>query len=159
MKSLNCIFFCLFVSTSQCQRLSEKSFLFENNPIEYTRIDYSEYGLDHFFITMVADIPENMDIEKNAANCLKKVNRLYHTMYFFLKVPEDIENPEDLFSKFIEHLHLVENTSYRNLFLNFDKDYSRAFQINQKDFESSKKIKRIYTEVRASNVCNGLFIR
>jgi hypothetical protein len=147
------------VTNSHGQRLSKKSFLFENNTIEYTRIDYSEYGLDHFFVTMVADVPDNIDIEKNAANCLRKVKRLYHTLYFFLKIPEDIENPEALFSKFIEHLHSEETTTYRNLFLNFDEDYSRAFQIDQKDSESLKKIKRIFTEVRARNVCNGLFIR
>ena len=108
---------------------------------------------------MIADIPENMDIEKNAANCLRKVERLYHTLYFFLKIPEDIENPEILFSKFIEHLHSEETTTYRNLFLNFDKDYSKAFQIDKKNGELSKKIKRIYTEVKARNVCHGLFIR
>src|SRR5690606_15988864 len=114
----------LFVTmTSLSQERTVESFTFEDTNIEYTRIDYSQYGVAHFFITMFNATSEVLPIVDEAEKCLKKKDRIYHTLYFFLKIPEEIKKQdvrEKLFSEFVKHLGTVENLSEFNLYLNFD---------------------------------------
>ncbi len=133
-----------------------KSFIFNDTKIEYTRVDYSKYGIGQFFITMYKGSPENNLIEKKSINCLKNKDRLYHTLYFFLSIPADIQNQNaknELFSKFVAYLKKKENLDTFNLYLNFDYDYSISYQ------QSEKNVKRVTTNITPKKICKTLTIR
>ncbi|WP_417443857.1 hypothetical protein [Joostella sp.] len=151
---INIFFFATL--TSYTQKKEVKNFMFNDTKIEYTRVDYSKYGIGQFFITMYARSPENNLIEKQSINCLTNKNRLYHTLYFFLSIPTDIKNENiknELFSKFVTHLKKEENLDTFNLYLNFDYDYSISYQ------KSEKNVKRVTTKIRSKEICKTLTVR
>ncbi|WP_299677069.1 hypothetical protein [uncultured Tenacibaculum sp.] len=153
MKALliNLLLFLTFNSFAQRKEL--KSFMFNDAKIEYTRIDYSKYGTSQFFVTMYNNSPKNNLIDKNAINCLKREKNLYHTLYFFLKIPSGFKNEHQktkLFSKFITHLDKEEKVEKFNLYLNFDVNYSIPHQLKRYN------VKRIITEISPKNICKTL---
>jgi len=139
------------------QRKNIKTFLFNEQKIEYSRIDYSKYGITHFYVTMYSDNPTNDLIEKKGAGYLKKQERLYHTLYFFLKITHGIktESKSLLFSTFMNHLKLEEKVEKYNLFLNFDLNYSIPYQLSLKN-NNSVNVKTITTKITPNNIWKTL---
>lgn len=155
------IFF-LFSMTCLSQERTVENFTFEDTNIEYTRIDYSQYGVVHFFITMFNATSQVVPIVDEAEKCLKKKDRIYHTLYFFLKIPEEIKKQnvrEKLFSEFVKHLGTVENLSEFNLYLNFDSDYSDLYQEEALANNDLNEVDRIYLNISGRYICRGLWIR
>jgi hypothetical protein len=139
------------------QRKEVKTFLFEGHKIEYSRIDYSKYGIAHFYITMYSDAPINDMIEKKGVRYLKRQERLYHTLYFFLKIPKEIktESKSLLFNEFMAHINFEEKIEKYNLYLNFDINYSVPYQLSHKN-NNSIDIKKITTSITSSNIWKTL---
>jgi len=111
---------------------------------------------------MFQDEPKNQMLVSNAVNCLKQESRIYHTFYYFIKIPVEIKNFEtqqNIFTAFVKHLRAKEKKYKSNLYLNFDIDYSKEYQTQHSDKESKEKLKRIYTNVDADYICKGLSIR
>ncbi|OUS00035.1 hypothetical protein A9Q86_11365 [Flavobacteriales bacterium 33_180_T64] len=157
MKSI--ILFVLFSFNFYCfsQNRELKKFSFQNNEITYSRIDYSKYKIAQFFISMYSEDDKYDSIEQNAYTCLLNKERLYHTLYFFIRVPKEIIDPKvknEFFTEFISHLKKEEKMVDINLYLNFDTDYSTSYRKEQ-----IKTIKRIKTDVTSQNICKMLSIR
>ncbi len=92
----NCILFfiCFFVSGIFAQKRTAENLIFADQTVTYSRVDYSKYGTLHFFVAMYDDTEELKRVEKEARKCLRRTPRLYHTLYFFLKVPKGIKDQE-----------------------------------------------------------------
>lgn len=163
MIKISLAIFFLFVSmTCLSQERTVESFTFEDTNIEYTRIDYSEYGISHFFITMYDAKSGLGSIVDVAEKCLNKKSRIYHTLYFFLEIPEEIKNQEmkeKLFSEFVKHLSVVEKLNEFNLYLNFDFDYSNLYQEEVLVNKNLNEVDRIYLAISGNYICRGLWIR
>lgn len=156
MKSLFLVLFSFIATLTYSQKKEVLTFKFDDINIEYTRLDYSNYGITQYFITMHEDNTYLNAIEKKSINCLKKRVRLYHTLYFFLKIPPIIKSTTErkrLFSQFIKHLELQEKQNNVNLYLNFDLDYSGDY-ISEHD-----NVKRIITGIYPKKICKVLSIR
>jgi hypothetical protein len=109
---------------------------------------------------MYADNPNNKMIEKNGISYLRRVERLYHTLYFFLKIPKGIktESQSLLFNEFMKHLNFEEKIEKYNLYLNFDMNYSIPYQLsNEKNI--SIDIKKITTNINSKNIWKTLLIK
>jgi len=138
------------------QKKETKSFSFENIEVEYLRLDYSKYGIAHFFVTTYNENTVSNLIEEKAIGCLKGKSRLYHTLYFFLKIPKSISDETSktkLFSEFMSHIEEEEKIMTYNLYLNADINYSIPYQL------SGRKIERIITGVTPRKICKTLTIR
>jgi hypothetical protein len=146
----------LLISTAVYSQKKEiKSFEFKGKNIEYSIIDYSKLSVAHYFITMYNDTNENVLVEKNAINCLSKYDNLYHTFFFFLKIPVDITDDSEItefYLEFIAHLSKEQDIEKYNLFLNFDSDYNVYHLMNY-------NIKRIISNINSNNICDYLTIR
>ncbi len=144
---------------SFAQKRETKSFTFQESKIEYDRIDYSKYTVASFFITMYNDVEENEKMMKKAIRCLKRKSNLYHTLYYFIKIPKGIEtldNKNELFSAFVNHLKEAEELKKINLYVNFDSDYSLDYKSNH---QTDYKIKRVTTDIKPKEICETLTIR
>jgi hypothetical protein len=134
---------------------------YENELIEYSRIDYSKYGITQIFITMVEENATNNLVESNSINYLeeREIN-IYHTLYFFVKIPEkyNIEEKEKIFNRIITE---IQNNEFYTLetgfYLNFDIDYSEKYQSEILE-DNKTKIVRIFTGINSRNCWKGLFI-
>lgn len=152
------IFFFTFISGFS-QEKSINRFMFDKKEVIYSRIDYSQYGVGHFFITLYEDLPENKAIETRAENYLGIVERLYHTLYFFIKVPVEstLEQKEKLLIQFVEVLKAKENINKLNLFINLDAANTTPdfiTQLNKNNFQSDKI--RIKTKINSKNIWKNL---
>ena len=147
---------CLFIFTNTIcfsQKKEVKDFMFGDTQINYSKIDYSKYGVGLIFITIYNKRPQNEVIEKKSIRCLRNKKRLYHTQYFFLEIPNSITNKKqktDLFANFLEHLKQNENIDKYKLYLNFDIDYSSPNQLSEYD------VKRIISNITPNNICKTL---
>jgi len=125
----------------------------------YGRVDYSKYGVANFFITMYNDVSKNEIMVNEAIKCLQEKNNLFHTLYFFLKIPNEISSLKEknkLFLEFISHLKRVEKLQKVGFYLNFDNDYSADYKSKNKiDY----KVERIRTNVHPKQICRILTIR
>ena len=146
----------LLVYTSIFSQVKEiKSFDFKGKNIEYTIIDYSKYSVAQLFITIYNDTAENASVEENAINCLSDKKNLYHTFYYFLKIPTGITDETEkteLYAGFLNHLSMEQDMQKHNLFLNFDADYTITHPMTD-------NIKRIITAINSNTICNYLSIR
>lgn len=151
----------LFTSLS-CFSQAEKTDLFvvSNDTIQYTRLDYSQYGVSGIYISMYEETPSTKLILPNAVKYLKNISNLYHTLYFFISLPEKKftkEQKEIIFAAFAKHIVSKENLPEAELFLNFDEDYSYNYQEEAlAGKESNTRIKRIYTGIKATTIHKGL---
>lgn len=146
----------MLTHSSFSQEKKVKSFMFDDTKIEYSRIDYSKYGVTQFFITMYNKSPDNNLIVKKSSNCLRNKERLYHTLYFFLEIPGSLENElekTNLFSEFVSYLKLEEKLESFDLYLNFDINYSIQYQL------SENNVKRVTTNISKDKICRNLTIR
>ncbi len=140
--------------------IKNKNLLWNNELIEYSRIDYSKYGITQIFITMVEENAANKSVESNSINYLEREINLYHTLYFFVKIPikYNIEEKEKIF---IEIIKEIQNKEFYDIhtgfYLNFDIDYSEKYQSEILD-NNETKIVRILTGFNSNNFWKGLFI-
>jgi hypothetical protein len=156
MKTLLTSLFVFTTLISFSQKKEVKSFMSNDTKIEYSRIDYSKYGIAQFFITMYNESSENDLIEKKSISCLRSKERLYHTLYFFLEIPTSLTDEKqktELFTQFVEHLKKDENMDSFNLYLNFDINYSIPYQL------SKDNVKRVTTNITSNKICKTLTIR
>ncbi|GAA4801177.1 hypothetical protein [Litoribaculum gwangyangense] len=146
------------LSFSQTREL--RSFNFQGHEIDYSRIDYSKYGIAHFFITMYSTDSEYNLIEQSAYNCLLKEDNLYHTLFFFVRVPpsiKDLDIKSLLFSEFVNLIKREENIEKVNLYLNFDEDCSKIYQMEKK-LENANDVKRVIKNISVKNICKNLTV-
>ena len=142
----------LFSTFMFSQKKEAKSFEFKENKVEYTSLDYSKFGIAQFYITIYNDTNDNALIEKNAIDCLSKINNLYHTYYYFLKIPNDITDESEkteLYSTFISHLSKEQQIEKYNIYLNFDSNINMYHLMTD-------NIKRILTSINSNTICSSL---
>jgi hypothetical protein len=155
MKQNLIIFFTLISISCFSQKNTKESFLFNNQKIEYTRIDYSKYGITQMFITMYEKNAENHAMITNSVDCLESTKNLYHTLYFFLEIPSDLKGEKlksELFSKFVSHLNNTEKVDQNDLYLNFDFDYSIPYRMKNDNAQ------RTVTNITPGKICRALTI-
>lgn len=153
MKPLLIITFLLNMFASNAQKTVDKTFRFDDINVEYTRLDYSKYGTTQFIIMMFDTNLEQNLIKEKSINCLRKKQRLYHTLYFFLKIPsviKSVEQKNELFSKFMEHLVLEEKLEGVKLYFNFNIDYSVSYRAAGKYFS------RVNFGITSNDICKYL---
>lgn len=156
MKTILTIILFLLTLSSFSQKKYIKTFLFNDIEVKYTRVDYSKYGIAQFFVTMYNRNTENNEIEKRSISCLKSRSNIYHTLYFFLEIPSEINNEyqkTELFTEFMKHLKDEEKIKKFNLYLNFDNNYSIPYQLNENN------VARITTNITTKKICRSLTIR
>ena len=156
MKTRYLLLFLSFSMVSFSQTRDLKSFDFQNHTIDYTRIDYSKFGVAQFYITMYSSDTVYNSIEQTAYNCLLNKDRLYHTLYFFIRVPSSITDPKlknKLFSEFVNHLKEEEKSDNINLYLNFDQNYSIQYR---KEHMNANDIKRVVNNITLKSICRTL---
>jgi len=156
MKTILTIILFLLTLSSFSQKKYIKTFLFNDIEVKYTRVDYSKYGIAQFFVTMYNKNTENNEIEKRSISCLKSRSNIYHTLYFFLEIPSEINNEyqkTELFTEFMKHLKDEEKIKKFNLYLNFDNNYSIPYQLNENN------VARITTNITTKKICRSLTIR
>lgn len=129
--------------------------MFDEKDIVYSRIDYSQYGVLHFYITMYEDSPKNKKLESRAENYLNNIERLYHTLYYFIKVPvgSSTEQKEKLLFQFLKVLKIKEAVAKVYLHLNLDEFNISTNSINEfkKSYNDTISIK---TEIDSKNLRN-----
>lgn len=141
--------------------------MFEGQKIDYTQIDYSKYGVDQFYIMMYDDVSKNDNIEKSITKCLKSYDHLYHSYYFILKVNLKYNNKvtkENIFNQFAKHLlskklETVSENHPLKLYLNFDIDYSKTYQLETLKDEVLPKIYQVFTDISSKTICKALFTK
>lgn len=112
-------------------------------------------------ITMYSNDSFYNSIEQSAYNCLLKEDIIYHTLYFFIRVPSSIKDPDlksMLFSEFVNHIKEGENLEKVNLYLNFDQDYSNQYQI-EKESMNANDVKRVTNNITVKRICKTLSIK
>lgn len=146
----------LITSNLLAQKHDTENFKFQDYDIEYNRIDYSDYGINSFVITMFEDVKDNNNVLNESIDCLSKISNLYHTLYYFLEIPKEINSSEEknkLFSKFIVHLKNTEKIDMVKLDLNFDSDYYLDYRTN---YVSGYYVGSLKTKIDSKNFCKNL---
>lgn len=139
----------------------KRNIIFENEKIEYSRIDYSGYGLAQIFVIMYEDNYDNRLLKINATNKLNEESNLYHTLYFFIKVPSKYSKTqkETIFYEILNQIETEEELNDNHtIYLNFDSDYSGQYQAAVLNNNKKNNIRRIFTEINSKNIENGLSI-
>ena len=157
----NLIILIAFLSTIStfAQKQQIKTFVFQNKEIEYKRIDYSKYGVGLFFITMYEKSDLNKNILRKSVECLNNKNRLYHTLYYFVEIPAEINDlklKNKLFSEFLKHLKITEKIEKAELYLNMQSDYSSEFKLSKNE---NYNIMRLTTGIEPRKICKTLTVR
>ena len=156
------LFICLSSSlTLQAQTRELKTFNFQDTEITYSRIDYSRFGVIQIFVNMYSEDDSYDEIEQSAYSCLLKKGLVYHTLYYFIRVPNsitDLKAKNRLFSEFVNHLKKEEQLNTFNLYLNFDQDYSKDYQLSQHTIEEYK-VKRVTVNISNKTICKNLSVR
>jgi hypothetical protein len=161
MKNLLLAFILLLSIKSIGQQKNVEIYKYNDDEIKYSRIDYSQYGISQIFITMYVENEKNKLIENTATSFLKEQSNLYHTLYFFIEIPNKykFEEKEIIFKEILNDIEKKEDLKNFNVFLNFDIDYSSKYQNETLEAKSINKIKRINIDITNSNIKNSLFIR
>lgn len=100
----------------------------------------------------------NKDLIHTANVHLLGIPRLYHTLYFFVPVKEtfDQDYREKIFAALIKHIVTKEKVSRAKLYLNFDSDYSKKYEVDLLVNNSLPIIKRIKTKITGKKIRNVL---
>ncbi len=154
------LFFILLSSfKSFSQQRTVYKYWFNSEEIEYSKIDYSQFGIMHFYVTAFESNESNKCIEINATNFLKKFDNLYHTFYFFIAIPAkfNFEQKEAVFNQIMKEIENREKEKVFNLNLNFDIDYSNKYQSEKIENNLINQVNRIFTGITPKNIKNGLF--
>lgn len=136
-------------------------YIYNGEEIKYSRIDYSQYGIGHVFVTMYEESEKNKLIEKNATTLLRNEKNLYHTLYFFIEIPVkyNFEEKEIIFNEIMKEILKKEKLKNSNLFFNFDIDYSEKYQKEMLENKLGFNVKRIFVDINSENIKNGLSIK
>jgi len=160
MKKLATLLLIIVFSNSFAQKREIDTFIYGNDSIQYSRLDYSYYGLGQIFITSYQKSSSSHLVEKNAINHLNKLSRLYHTYYYFIEIPESLDSKEEkekFFSSFMQFIFRGQKIKKVDVYLNFDQDYSRDYLLNYKpEFVS---VKRVSLGVNYKTIGKSLSIR
>jgi hypothetical protein len=135
-------------------------YIFKNDSIEYSRIDYSKYGIAHIFITMYNENASTNEIELNATNSLSQESNLYHTLFFFIKTTVDYnqKEKEKIFNAILQKIINAEKLNHIiNLFFNFDSD--NPIRYNNIKTDTNYTIKRLIYDINSKNITKYLFIK
>jgi hypothetical protein len=68
-------------------------FDYKGQSIDYTRIDYSKYGIQHHDYIFASESDYELMIDR-VASCMAAQSRIYHTYFFIILVPEGLNNLE-----------------------------------------------------------------
>jgi len=113
-----------FIGYSQ-KKTKEKVSIFNAN-FYYTKIDYTHCGMTHVFLYVLSDNEESDKIEKKVESYLKTKERLYHTCYFFLRLPSNIKTIRQKEIALLEFIKLIDPPSF-NFFLMLQEDISKKY--------------------------------
>jgi len=160
MRYLYLIIALILSLNAAAQKITAGTFINSGKVLHFSRIDYSEHGLGQIRVIMYEDIEKNQDLIANAAKCLNKVSNLYHTYYYFIKLPVGSAQSEGeaALTNFIQYL--ANDDEYKKLkkkpilYIFSDMDYSAIYK-NQKT--QPYALEQVLVGVSAKNVCKGLF--
>ncbi|PZR19169.1 MAG: hypothetical protein DI539_14925 [Flavobacterium psychrophilum] len=158
MKKYILILLLLVNGISFSQTLKSENFISGSDSITYSSIDYSKHGVAQVFITLYEGIESNTAIPDKAKWCLSKEINIYHTYYYFIKLPRGTTQlqGEIIFSDFVKHLSEIEKIDSRTvIYLNSDKDYSSKY--NDQTIKPYNII-RTLTQTTPNNICSRLNI-
>lgn len=144
-----------FTSVGQYRKII--SYNYNGEEIKYSRIDYSQYGLTGIYVTAYEKNETNKLIEKSALNYLIGIKNIYHTLYFFIEIPEkySFEEKQNIFNKIMNEIDKNEKIKKIELYFNFDIDYSNKYKTEMM-FHNYVIIKRIFTDIDSENIKFGL---
>lgn len=140
------------------QKVRTETFSVFNKQFNYQSIDYSQYGvtLNKFYIT--CNKQEYDLMFKKAEKCLKEIDRLYHSFYYFLLLPEDVKSQrqkEILVSEFIKQISNKIEYPELNIWILMDEDYSKEY-FNEVQLGNVRATENIYIELKANLICNTI---
>ena len=137
-----------------CQNKTNEVYIVGQDTLNYTRIDYSQYGTAQIYITMYEETESTKDLVPTASLYLRGIPRLYHTLYFFIPLEKAYSNEykEKLFAAFAKFIVAKENLRNINLYLNFDQDYSETYLKLQSQSKDLPPVKKIETKIRTKKI-------
>jgi hypothetical protein len=156
----NLYFLLLFVSCCGfAQKKNLFQFDFQDNSLQYIRVDYPQYGIANVFVTFYYET-DGDKIVTTAEQCLLEEGNHYHTYYYFVKLPKATSETEkqQLVSQFIQYIWAVDQLTEVDLYLNFGTDYSGTYK-QEAEARQLKPAKRIKTGVSSKNVCRNFKIK
>ncbi len=147
----------LFVSLSFSQKKTKGEVEILNKSFNYTKLDYSKYGLVHTYVIVLNDDIEGRKIERRIIGALSNEEHLYHTYYYILKLPVDFKGKRKRETVLFEFVKKIEDCS--NLFLLLQDDISSLYI---KKINSGEKIliaKAIVNGINLGNIKKHLHIK
>lgn len=155
-KALLLIVLLSFNAFSQTKNI--KYITYNEKTIPISRIDYSNYGIMNFFIT-VSEEDNNNKIEENGRACLRHQSDLYHTLYFFVKIPKGFSliEKEEFLAKLVQKIDSEEKIKDVYYYVNLDSNFTKKLleykaQLNPDKF-------RAYIDINSENICKALQVR
>lgn len=152
MKTLYILAAFLVCSFASAQKMTTESFQSNGETLNYSKIDYSKYGVAHVFVHIYEDSEENKAVPQNAVKCLRKVSNLYHTFYYFLPVKRDLtpEKKKEIIQEFLKIVAVNEGAGRINLYLNFDGSTLLT------SYQNEHLIRTKITNIKSSKNCDWL---
>lgn len=152
------VFILIVSSKTFSQKKTLESFMFQKKSILISRIDYSDYGVAHFFISVFEDDYTNKT-EQNAIKCLNKEVNLYHTLYFFAKLPKGLtqEDKEFFLLELVKNIDAKEKTKDVNYFINLGSNFTKQLIEDKANLAPNKF--RALIDINSTNICKALYIR
>ncbi|GAA4761130.1 MULTISPECIES: hypothetical protein [Flavobacterium] len=140
------------------QRKEVKYISYNQKKIPISRIDYSNYGVMNFFIT-VSEEDNNNKIEENGRACLKYEDRLYHTLYFFVKIPKGFSliEKEDFLAQLVQKIDSEEKIKDVYYYINLDSNFTKKLIEVKSGLDPNKF--RAFIDINSENICKALHIR
>lgn len=160
MKKIIIIVF-IFMSIKNIGQHQQNIFYYHKDEvITYSRIDYTQYGIAHVYVSMYEQNEQNKYIKTEALNFLKEFSQLYHTLYFFIEIPSkySFEEKENIFNEIMKEIEKKENIQKAYFYLNFDIDYSQKYQTEKIENNMENKVKRVSININQKNIKNGLLL-
>ncbi|SFB09718.1 hypothetical protein SAMN05660845_1580 [Flavobacterium swingsii] len=152
------IFILIFYSKAFSQKKTSENFIFNGKSTPVSRIDYSDHGILHFFINVYEDDYPNM-FEENAIKCLNNEYNIYHTLYFFVKLPKGLtKDDKELFLlELVKNIDAKEKIKDVNYFVNLDSNFINLFVEKQPNLTPKKF--RAVIDINPTNICRALHIK
>jgi len=131
------------------KKTKEKISIF-NTDFNYTKIDYTHYGMSHVFLYVLNDNEEADKIENKVERYLKTKERLYHTCYLFLRYPKNLKTIKQKEIALLEFIKLFGSKPF-NLFLMLQENSSNKYLKETKNNEDLVKPYRLVFNLSKGN--------
>lgn len=141
------------------QKKNTLTYNFQETLVDYTRIDYPKHGIANVFVTFYEETNEKKGIVEKAEKCLSRESNIYHTYFYFVKLPQSLSTTErkNMVLGFVQHIWQNDDLVTADLYLNFGTDYSEVYR-KESVSKSLPAAKRINTSIDTSNICKNMDI-